>query len=156
MAPSGNIKVPPSHNKKYYVLPKEVWPRAEWKVSIHRPILSPSPSHLRSSTMEINSAWEFLIRIYKSFFFLLQCYFSQSFLSLLCFLLSVPFSPFWNPYSSHLRILDAALHISYLLPHDLILFIFLLFWNISSTWPFKLLILMSVVTNLSLIHPLSF
>lgn len=61
------------------------------------------------------------------FLFLLQCYFSQSFLSLLCFLLSVPFSPFWNPYSSHLRIPDAALHISYLLPHDLILFIFLLF-----------------------------
>lgn len=156
MASSGNIKVPPSHNKKYYVLPKEVRPRAEWKVSVNQPILSPSSSHLRSSTMEINSAWKFLIRIYKSFFFYSNVIFlNYSFHYYVSFYLFL-FFPFWNPYSSHLRIPDAALHVSYLFPHDHILFIFLLFWNVSSTWPFKLLILISVVTNLSLIRPLSF
>ena len=46
-----------------------------------------------------------------------------------------------------------CLQIWQLLPHDFILFVFLLFYNVSSTWPSRMI---SIVTNLSSIHTLSF
>lgn len=87
-------------------------------------LFSLSPSHLQSSTMEINPAWVLLIIIYKSFF--QSNAFFPTITLLLCFLMYVPFSSLGNPCSSHLRIPLAALHISYLFLHDFILFTFLL------------------------------
>lgn len=120
----GNIKVPPSHNKSTMYLPKRHdWDQGrQYPPAISLSLSSPTLNYGNQSclgTFNLN-----IHAFFPSNVIFPNCYFD-------CFLLLVPFSPLQNPYSPHFTTPDAAPHISQVLPHDFILFVFLLYFEMS-------------------------
>lgn len=118
--------------------------------------LYPSACFVSFSLTSNTQLWQSILpghfqsAIHKSFF---QSSVIFSIHFLLSSLLSIPFSPFGIPVIVELLMLSSKSLVFFL--KILFFLYFSMFWNVSCTWPSRLLILISVVNYLSLVHLLN-